>query len=240
MHNLCYGGTVRSTGIYNVPRVFVSDNYARSIWNQVPRIIAIKDECDSSVPFENYAKYDYTYPKNPKYIQLPEQILPQEAKKCALIDDPYEIPKVEPEISPEENSQDQTVSQSSSQSGNSASSETNNSAQVTELINIDEIKPSQTKNTMLTYILLAVAAAEVLMVAGLIAFLIHKNREDSSEESFVEMSEHVITNLSTEITFTNPLFSMNTTIEDDPFASDFEEHANNDEDYFDNCLCDDE
>lgn len=121
------------------------------------------------------------------------------------------------------------------------SSETNNSDQNSELINIDEIKPEGNKS-LLTYVLLAVAAAEILLIAGMIAFLILKNKEDSSDESVVEMSEEAITNVvtdvSTEITFSNPLFSMNTSIEEDPFANDFEEGHKNDEGYFNKCLID--
>ncbi|KAI5493820.1 leucine-rich repeats (6 copies)-containing protein [Trichomonas vaginalis G3] len=235
LHNLCYGGSVKTEGFNDVPRVFVADYYARSLWNQNPKVVAIKAECDSAVPFENYAKYDYTYPKNPRYISLPEQILPQDSKKCPLFDDPYEIPYVKPENSPKEGDTDvenstETVSELS------LSENTYTSAFMSE----EKATTEKSSMPLLTYILIALAAIEVLMIAGLIAFLIHKRNEESSDESFVEMSEHIISNISASTTFTNPLFSMNT-MDDDPFASDFDDPSETEAevgDFIDDSLCD--
>ena len=241
LHNLCYGGNVKVDGFMDVPRIFVSDNYIRSIWNQRPRKEVIFGECDFAVPFENYAKFDYSYPTNPRYIDLPNETVPQGSEECPIIDDTNDLPDFEPDISPkgEEISPNvQQMSSSSSQimSENSVITESESSA---EFIGSELAGPSQTKSKLMMYILIAVSAAEVLLIAWLIVFIISKKNEEISDKSFQEVSEHVITEVPSELTFTNPLFAMSTTMEDDPFANDFEEGKGSYEGYFnDNCLVD--
>ena len=241
LHNLCYGGNVKVDNFYNVPRLFVSNNYTRSIWNQRPRKGVIFSECDSAVPFENYAKFNYSYPTNPWYIDLPNETIQHGSKDCPIINDPLDLPDAEPERNPksdEINSKEEEIRLSSSQinSENIILTESNQSV---EFIGFEQVTPSKTKSPLMMYILIAVSIGEILLIAWLIVFLISKKNEEISDKSFQEVSEHAIQEVSAEIAFTNPLFALNTTMEDDPFANDFEEGKGTYEGYFnENCLVD--
>ncbi|EAY10347.1 hypothetical protein TVAG_109310 [Trichomonas vaginalis G3] len=182
-------------------RIFVTDRYVRNYWGNDK--FAIKGNCDTSVPFKNYANKIYKYPENPSYIPYPK---PKRGFVCEKAD-PIEEPVLnESNISLYEDIAD-------------------NSTTSTQLLIFET--PNRKVLSNLTLGLIIAAIVELILLLVMISYIIIKSNssEESSDSDVIEMKEEEIQHISNQMTFVheNVLFNMNTTMSDDPFAQDFED-----------------
>ncbi|EAX95187.1 surface antigen BspA-like [Trichomonas vaginalis G3] len=234
LHNLCYGPNAQMYKfVFNtVQNFYVSESFHDPFWKHQDFQVngldiahenaiapVIRGDCDSSVPFENYAKDDYSSSRNEQqeYIEFnnDQHLLSSNDCEVAIINIPD---KEEEEEEEEENKPIESSSSTQNQQSNvSTSTETTSSGKI--IFDNPEIKSVSS----LLLILIIIAAIEVILICSMIILIIIKRNEEDSSTSAIELDVEKVeaANAETELILTNenPIFSMQ--MSDDPFAADF-------------------
>ncbi|EAX99436.1 surface antigen BspA-like [Trichomonas vaginalis G3] len=239
LHNLCYGPKFQvGTFVFEtVQNIYVSSAYDTYIWkhygayyeNSITRVI--KDKCDSSVPFENYAKDDYFTPiKTDSLDFVKDQHLIQ-FENCEDTD----VPVPQPGGSTTTTTTTKAVDPQDSSNSTSSTQETK-----TEEFIIEE-DPTKKSMSPLLIALIVICVFEVITICTMVIIFIVKSNEEESSTTNVEFNAEKIEtgNIDATMAFTadNPIFGAN--LSDDPFAQDFNDDKS-DQGFFDGGLVDPE
>ncbi|EAY14042.1 hypothetical protein TVAG_478670 [Trichomonas vaginalis G3] len=228
LHNVCYGPTHQVSGFKfgSAQNFYVSSIFAQPFWyytdGDMVRGMApvIRDDCDSSVSFKNYANDYYYSPPEKKYKNLDSitehHILSFDCDESQII----EIPLPEPD-KPDDEDDDGNEPEKSPSTNSSVSNVTTTTTPGFEIITDEPVKST----SLLFIVLIVIAVIEVILITALIIIIILKSKEEESTTDAVELDEENIAavkdDILVELTTNNTLFCMK--YSDDPFSADFNE-----------------